>query len=190
MRVSRERARENRERVVSMSSALFRQKGIDGVAINDLMSEAGLTHGGFYKQFACKAQLVEEACAAALAQTLGFWQEYLEGAENRRAAFIHAYLSDKHRKNVATGCLLPALAGEAARQPENIRSVFTQAIAAYVDLLDVLSEKQTKESRTQALRTLSEMVGAVLLARLSNDAALSEELLLATRTHHLDDSEK
>lgn len=186
MRVSREQARQNRERVVSMSSALFREKGMDGVAINDLMSEAGLTHGGFYKQFNSKAQLVEEACTAAFAQTFGFWEDYLEGTADRRAAFIHAYLSDKHRDNVAQGCLLPALAGEAARQPENIRSVFTQAIQAYASLLDAPSEEQTKDSRSQALRTLSEMVGAVLLSRTSNDAALSQELLQAVRTHRTD----
>jgi len=187
MRVSREQARVNRERVVSISSALFRKKGVDGVGISDLMCEAGLTHGGFYKQFESKAQLVEEACAAALAQTLDFWSIYLKGATDRRAAFIQAYLSDKHRDNVAQGCLLPALAGEAARQPENIRDVFTQAIRVYADLLDAPCGNQTKESRALALTTLSAMIGAVLLARVSNDAMLSKEILRAVRTHHLDD---
>lgn len=183
MRVSREQARENRERVVSVSSALFREKGVDGVGIADLMSQAGLTHGGFYKQFESKAQLVEEACAAALGQTLGFWETYLDGAADRRTAFIRAYLSDKHRDSVAQGCLLPALAGEAARQPDNIRTIFARAIRIYADLL-APAEGSPAESRALALRTLSAMVGAVVLARASNDPALSEELLRAVRAQY------
>jgi len=177
VRVSRDQARQNRQRVVATSSALFREKGVDGVGISDLMSEAGLTHGGFYKQFSSKAELVEEACSLALEDTMAFWDSYLESAIEPRAAFVRAYLSDQHRNRVGEGCLLPALAAEARREPQAIRGVFTRAIQSYADRLDQPVETRTRDSRAEALSTLAEMVGAILLARVSNDPQLSSEIL-------------
>lgn len=185
MRVSRDQARQNRQRVVATSSALFREKGVDGVGISDLMSEAGLTHGGFYKQFGSKAELVEEACAKALDDTMAFWDGYLEGAAEPRARFIRAYLSHQQRDRVGEGCLLPALAGEARRETPAIRSVFTRAIRSYADRLDQPVDARTAQSRAEALSTLSEMVGAILLARVTDDPQLSNEILQAARDHIL-----
>lgn len=181
VRVSRDQARQNRQRVVATSSALFREKGVDGVGISDLMSEAGLTHGGFYKQFGSKAELVEEACAKALDDTMAFWDGYLEGAAEPRARFIRAYLSHQQRDRVSEGCLLPALAGEARRETPAIRSVFTRAIRSYADRLDQPVDARTAQSRAEALSTLSEMVGAILLARVTDDPQLSDEILQAAR---------
>ena len=185
MRVSRDQARQNRRRVVATSSALFREKGVDGVGISDLMSEAGLTHGGFYKQFGSKAELVEEACALALDDTMAFWDGYLEGATEPRARFIRAYLSQQQRDRVGEGCLLPALAGEARRESPAIRSIFTRAIRSYADRLDQPEEARTSQTRAEALSTLSEMVGAILLARVTDDPQLSNEILDAARRHIL-----
>lgn len=185
MRVSREKARENRQRVVSVSSTLFREKGVDGTPIGELMAEVGLTHGGFYKQFGSKAELVQEACASALTETLAFWDGYLGQAQDPQAAFIRAYLSPRHRDEVATGCLLPALAGEARREPEPVRDVFAQAISAYADRLDRPVEARSPASRQAALATLSSLVGALVLARACNDPQMSEEILTATRNHIL-----
>ena len=185
MRVSRDQARQNRRRVVATSSALFREKGVDGGGISDLMSEAGLTHGGFYKQFGSKAELVEEACALALDDTMAFWDGYLEGAAEPRARFIRAYLSQQQRDRVGEGCLLPALAGEARRESPAIRSIFTRAIRSYADRLDQPAEARTSQTRAEALSTLSEMVGAILLARVTDDPQLSNEILDAARRHIL-----
>lgn len=186
MRVSRDQARQNRQRVVATSSALFREKGVDGVGISDLMSEAGLTHGGFYKQFGSKAELVEEACALALDDTMAFWHSYLDGSAEPRARFIRAYLSHQQRDRVDEGCLLPALAGEARRETPAIRAVFTRAIRSYADRLDQPVEARTARTRAEALSTLSEMVGAILLARVTDDPQLSNEILDASRWHILE----
>lgn len=169
--------------MVDTSSQLFRERGVDGVAIGELMAEVGLTHGGFYKQFASKADLVEEACAAALKETLSFWDTYLGEADDPRARFINAYLSPRHRDDVASGCLLPALAGEGQRKPEPVRDIFVQAIEAYAQRLDQPVNARTPESRQRALATLSGLVGALVLARASNSVSLSDEILEAARSH-------
>lgn len=185
MRVSRVQAQQNRERVVATSSTLFRERGVDGVGISDLMSEAGLTHGGFYKQFGSKAELVEEACSKALEDTTAFWDAHLKEAAEPRAAFVRAYLSQKHRDRVGAGCLLPALAAEARRETQVIRDVFTRAIESYADRLDQPVDARTHQTRAEALSTLSEMVGAILLARVATDPCLSKEILEAACGHIL-----
>jgi TetR/AcrR family transcriptional repressor of nem operon len=185
VRVSRDQASQNRKRVVAVASALFREKGVDGVGISDLMSEAGLTHGGFYKQFRSKAELVEEACSLALEDTMAFWDSYVESAAEPRATFVRGYLSDPHRDRVSEGCLLAALAGEASREPPAIREVFTRAIRSYADRLDQPADARTPESRAAALSNFAEMVGALLLARVSNDPQLSRDILGAARANIL-----
>lgn len=185
MRVSREVARQNRDRVVAASAKLFREKGIDGTGINDLMSEAGLTHGGFYRQFSSKADLVQEACGLALEDTMAFWDSYLNGAVEPRAAFVRAYLSQQHRDRVGEGCILPALAGEARREPPAVREVFGRAVRAYADRLDEPVETRSSQTRAAALSTLAEMVGAIMLARTLDDPQLSKEILDAACSHIL-----
>ena len=67
MKVTREQAAQNRERIVEAAAQLFRERGFDGIGVADLMKEAGLTHGGFYGQFSSKEDLIAEASARALA---------------------------------------------------------------------------------------------------------------------------
>src|SRR5882757_537557 len=66
MRVSREKAAENRERIVDTAARLFREKGFDGVGVDEIMNGAGLTHGGFYGHFGSKEDLSTEAVLWAL----------------------------------------------------------------------------------------------------------------------------
>src|SRR5258707_8674779 len=106
MRKSREEAAQTRKRIVTAASEEFRKNGIVATGLNDLMRAAGLTHGGFYKHFASKDQLVAEACAEALKTIL----EMLAAAASEKGAA--AYLSTGHRDNPATGCPLSATGSE------------------------------------------------------------------------------
>src|SRR5262244_1986400 len=109
MRKSRIEAAKTRERIVTAAAAEFRQHGIAATGLADLMKAAGLTHGGFYRHFASKDQLVAEATTAAL-------DALLEGmaAHPTVSAAVAAYLSTRHRDNPASGCPLAALGGELA----------------------------------------------------------------------------
>src|ERR1700754_5116788 len=98
-RVSQAQAQENRRKVVHTAARLFRERGIDGVSVADVMAAAGLTHGGFYRQFASKEALVAEAVAQAFAEQA----ERLTGYDNR-AAFVADYLSPAHRDDPGPGC--------------------------------------------------------------------------------------
>ncbi|TGE01086.1 TetR family transcriptional regulator [Methylobacterium nonmethylotrophicum] len=173
-RVSQEQAKLNRQRVVEVAATLFRERGLHGVGVADIMAAAGLTHGGFYGQFANKDALAVEAFDAALAE------------ENRGTldALIANYLSLGHVQSPGRGCPLAALANDVAREPpgSSVRARFTHGVRGLAGLLAELMPKVAKERRKQrALANLSTLVGAVVLARAVDDEALANDLIEAAR---------
>src|SRR5436309_5673136 len=106
MKVTREQAKLNRERVVDTAARQFRERGFEGVGVADLMKAAGLTHGGFYAQFDSKQHLMAEACEQALEESKRMWRDALERAPKRPLAAIAShYLSREHRDNPGAGCV-------------------------------------------------------------------------------------
>ncbi|MFE5830512.1 TetR/AcrR family transcriptional regulator [Streptomyces sp. NPDC056508] len=178
-RVSQAQAQENRRRVVETASRLFREQGTH-VSVADLMKAAGLTHGGFYKQFASKEALIDEATAHAFGELAELREAGLDQHAGKRdaaqRALIDAYLSTEHRDDPADGCPVAALAADTARGPvdREARRVYTEGVSDFADWL-------TAEDQDGIIR-LSTMLGALLLARATQDSPLSEEILAAART--------
>lgn len=186
MKVSRERAAENRERVLDVASRLFREKGIDGIGVAKLMQEAGLTHGGFYGSFASKAALAAEACERAGQQSVRRWRRIIDGARGRGedpyAALVAAYLSPAHRDNPGQGCMFTTLAAEAPRHEPELRQALGTNLQDLLELLREVAPGEDAASRdTRAQTTLSTMVGALMLARALPDEAESGRLLATAR---------
>ena len=122
MRVSKAQAQANREHIVETASVMFRERGYDGVGVADLMAAAGFTHGGFYKHFGSKADLMAEASANSLAQSTA-------SAETMSVQdFIDVYVSRDHRDGRSTGCTMAALCGDAARQSGDVKAAFAEGI--------------------------------------------------------------
>src|SRR3954454_11042529 len=116
-RVSQAQARENRKRIVETASRLFRERGVAAVSVADVMAAAGLTHGGFYKQFASKEALVAEAVGQAFAEQAERLAGYRQRDEHdaARAAFLTTYLSGEHRDDRGLGCPTAGFGGDLAR---------------------------------------------------------------------------
>ncbi|NMK46997.1 TetR/AcrR family transcriptional regulator [Achromobacter sp. Bel] len=173
MRVSRAQAQENRTRVVDTASALFRERGYDGIGVVELMAAAGLSHGGFYNQFKSKAALMSEAAACGLARSS------VEMADVDVGRFITHYLSRKHRDSRADGCTIAALGGDAARQDDEIKSVFQTGIVAMVDgFTERLAADGLPHTRAHVLSMVAQMVGALMLSRACpDDAPIADEIL-------------
>ena len=170
MRKSREEAAQTRRRIVEAASREFRKNGIVATGLNDLMKAAGLTHGGFYKHFASKDQLVAEATTAAL-------DALLEGmaAHPTINAAVAAYLSTRHRDNLASGCPLAGIGSELSRSDMEAREAAT---AGFVRLVDILAGNAgTAEARRRALVAAATMIGAVTMSRMVTDPELSAEIL-------------
>ncbi len=177
MRVSREKAAESRTRIVEAAARLFREKGIDGVGVDEIMQEAGLTHGGFYRHFASKEDLAVEAVAHAGAGGRA-WQS----AYSDIGSLVSGYLSERHRDRVGDGCVIAALGADASRHGGGARHELTEHIRAQLgSLADLFTERTATVKRKRAIAALSGMVGALAIARAVDDPALSKEILVVAR---------
>lgn len=174
MKVTKAKAQANRAHVVETASTLFRDRGYDGVGVVDLMAAAGFTHGGFYKQFRSKTDLMAESAACGIAQTVAL------GTGVEVPEFVRHYLSRKHRDARATGCTMAALGADAARQPDAVRTTFAAGIE---NLLNALEPGDSATStRTDSLDLLAHVVGAIVLSRACpDDSPLADEILAACR---------
>lgn len=177
MRVSRERAAQNRERIIEIASRLFREKGLDGVGVDAIMRGAGLTHGGFYGHFGSRDDLAAEAVARALERGVEKQSRYTNLSD-----LVSGYLSERHCADRANGCAIAALGADMARQGEGVRRGLTANVRARLDHFTRLLKNCTAASRRKrAITTLAGMVGALTLARAVDDPALSSEILVAAR---------
>jgi TetR/AcrR family transcriptional repressor of nem operon len=181
MKVTRERAEENHQRVIEVASRLYRENGFDGASVADIMKGAGLTHGGFYAQFKSKDDLAAKASVRGFAQTLAKARERARASRgNPLATLIKNYVSRAHRDARGTGCVIAALASEVGRQKQALRTVFANGIEEFIDAVADMHLGPSKTAkRRKAMATLAEMVGAVVLAR-AVDGALAQEIIDAT----------
>jgi len=176
MKVSREQVAENRKRILDAAARLFRERGFESVTVAEVMSAAGLTHGGFYGHFDSKEALIDAAMAHLPASQSG--RVTLENA-NR---YADNYLSRQHRDNVGSGCQFAALGTEATRASKEVRHTLTESLRRQVDTLSASSPGATQhERRRAAMASLATMIGGVMLARLVDDESLSDEILAAAR---------
>lgn len=188
MKRSRQETQQTHQRIVQKAAQQIRVQGVNGVGIADLMGQAGLTHGGFYAHFQNKDALLAEICRAGLAETVEKLAQAVDHAPAGAglSALVNTYLSVAHRDHPATGCVMPTLAADVARRPEEVRTAFTEGYEKLLQLIASVVPGDTDEKRYDAaIALLAEMVGAVLLARTVNDPALSEHILRVNRDFSL-----
>ena len=161
------------ERIVAIAAERFCELGLDGLSIANLMKEAGLTHGGFYKHIDSRDQLVAEALDAAFKRSE-------DPQRSHRANFptlVSEYLSPEHRDGVGTGCAVGALVSDIGRVEGEARELYTNKLRANIKGIARLLGGDDEEKRKQAMVAFSAMVGALGLSRACADDALSREIL-------------
>lgn len=182
MRHSKAEKANTHKRIVTIASKKFREKGLAGIGIADLMEEAGLTVGGFYKHFKSRDALVTEAIDSALEM----WKERIDaaaagGPRITYESLIDDYLSEAHRNYPGMGCPVSALAGDLARSDKRTRAVVSRKLQDNIELLASLirdTNKMDKDTaRSCAVMTYCAMVGAISMARAVSDKELSREIL-------------
>ncbi len=185
MKVTKEKAAENRSALVQAAGHLFRERGIDGVGVAEISKEAGLTHGALYAQFPSKEALAAEALAFGLLRgnmTIAAGQG---GAASTLSDQLDFYLSTHHRDNLAGGCAMAASASEIARQADDVSARFSEGFEQLVGIVEsTLGDAPSKAGRHQrALAIVAAMIGGVAVARATakSRADLSVGVLTAVR---------
>lgn len=177
MKVTKQQAQTNRAHIVETASALFRERGYDGVGIADLMAAAGFTQGGFYKHFESKAALMAEAASC------GLQQAAVLTAESSASEFLKFYLSREHRDNRASGCTMAALCADAGRKEDDVRATFAAGIEAQLAVLrDRSDTADSAEARAKRLAIMAQALGAIVMSRACpDDSPLADEILEVCR---------
>ena len=182
MRVSREQAAKNRVRVIEVAGRLFREHGFDGVGIDAVMAEAGLTHGGFYKSFASKDDLIAEACRIAAERATEEWIGHAANSPQPLQDLVTRYLSRGHCHDQGDGCLFAALATDAARRSEPVRAAFADALKSFAaHVAGIMPGRSEACRREAALAAIATMIGAVAMARAADGDPFADEVLSAAR---------
>jgi TetR/AcrR family transcriptional regulator, transcriptional repressor for nem operon len=180
VRVSRQTAAENRQRILTTAARLFRERGIGGAGVDAITEAAGLTHGAFYSQFGSKEAVVVEALRLALDESNQLWVQGASGTDKGRALerIIDGYLSPRHRASLGNGCAVAALGSDLPRQPKKVREVFTKRLEEGLQVLASLVPAGGASHRDDvAIQLFSSMVGALILARAVGDDPLSQRIL-------------
>ncbi|MBB5316551.1 TetR/AcrR family transcriptional regulator [Tunturibacter empetritectus] len=180
MRVSRAKAAENRERILDVATRLFRERGIDGIGVADLMKSAGLTHGGFYGHFKSKDDLVAQACRRAVTRMRDNWIRTMDHSSDPLETLANEYLAAKHRDNAGRGCPIAALGSEIARQGSVTRHTVTEELKPFINYLsEIVQGRSASLRRERAIALYASLVGAVVIARVVDDLEFSNEALTA-----------
>ncbi|MEJ5059029.1 MULTISPECIES: TetR/AcrR family transcriptional regulator [unclassified Pseudomonas] len=185
-RVSRKQADLNREIIVEAATRLFREHGLHGISVVDVMAAAGLTHGGFYGHFESKEALAMEASGRAFEEAAGRWKDRIAATDDKaaaRRAVIEPYLSAGSRDNPGESCPVVAFAGDMCHEAaeSGLRGTFLEGLHDLLQTFgDLMDTGDAVRNRQQALVQYSLMVGALTLARATQGEPLSDEILDAT----------
>lgn len=167
------------DRILDIAATQIRRNGVDSLSVAELMNEAGLTHGGFYRHFESREALIAEATERAL--TRGSARAIAAadlGGRRGYTAIVNGYLSAHHRDHPETGCAVATSAEDIARVGGAACTAYARQVREYLTVLEGLIDKPSSAgARREAVLTLSVLVGAITMARAVDDPNLSDQIL-------------
>jgi len=188
-RVSRAQTEANHQAIEAAASRLFRERGLDGVTVADVMAEAGLTHGGFYTHYESKDALAASACESAFAFAAEKWRRRVDAAATAvaaRDAIAEGYLRSAHCDPSVASCPTATLVTDVARAGTGhpIHDAYIDGVKQQIDTLATLGTSGDRgKDRAAACVQLATMMGALLLARATHGDPISDEIIAAARAH-------
>jgi AcrR family transcriptional regulator len=174
MPYSPQQKRDTREKILESARRLINRKGYSGVSIEEIMSDAGLTHGGFYRHFAGKEELYAAAVRQFLCKrTPAAWQRRRQPVTRDRAQrIVDAYFSREHFEDHEGCCPLLGTASDVERSGEPVKAAYQEVVEQLIQIFeDHLNQPQARE---RALALVALCVGGMVLARNVRDPGLSD----------------
>ena len=173
--------------IVREAANLFRAHG-SAVGIADVMDGAGLTHGGFYRHFENKDELIVEAVSQALRDLSERLTHAAQRAERGREleAIITTYLSSEHLAHPESWCALATLSGDLARLPSRVRKRLDVVLDEYMRrLIGYMPGSTLDEQRRNFVVLISGMAGAIAMIRVFGDKEMREGALSMVRDYYV-----
>ena len=170
------------DRILDIAAARIRRDGVDRLGVAEIMKEAGLTHGGFYRHFDSREHLVAEAAQRALSQGSAWTIAAAKlGGQRGYTTLVDGYLSTWHRDHPESGCGVAGIAADVARDDGPARSIYPRQVQECLAVLaDLIDNPDRQAGEREAILTLSLLVGAISLARAVDDPDLSQQILTNT----------
>ncbi|HEY6491377.1 MAG: TetR/AcrR family transcriptional regulator [Terracidiphilus sp.] len=184
MRYQPEHKAEVHQKIVKDASRRVRAEGLTGTAVAAVMRDTGLTHGGFYKHFGSKDELLVESLREAfrdIADKLARAAEQSH-AETPWKAIVKTYLSLEYCDHAERGCPLTALAPEMARVDKKMRSQILPELVNYKNrMLPFMPGLRTADRERAFFSIFSTMIGAMEIARMLPESSMREKVLASAR---------
>jgi TetR/AcrR family transcriptional regulator, transcriptional repressor for nem operon len=177
MKKSKAETAETRKRIVEAAAQAFRSNGIHATGVAEIMSAAGLTHGGFYRHFESKEHLVAEACASAMESTLERIDSSGQTGMQTLVEHFESQVWDKSHRDCLGECPLIAMGSELARADAETRRAATDG---YRELIALMASKGTSDNGA-AMFAFSAILGAITIARIVDDPQLAARVLAETK---------
>ena len=178
MKKSRADTAKTRKRIVEIAASTFKSKGISATGVSEIMAAAGLTHGGFYRHFTCKEDLVAEACASSMDALVSSAEAAAAGGHEALLQHFEKFMSTECGDDTLYECPLVAMGSELVRANAETRRVASQSVE---ELFDILAGRpgptDTRGQREEAIFTLASMIGAASMARIVDDPNLADRIL-------------
>lgn len=171
-------------KIVKGASRQLRKKGLNGPTVAALMKSSGLTHGGFYKHFSSRDDLVLEAVEESLRELTEMLLDAAVHSGSRDAwkAMVTAYLSIERCDRAEIGCPIAALAPDIARTPPPMKQRISAAILKFrAELIPYMPGRSEEEKRANFLMILTSIVGAIVIARTMPDVGVRQAILNTVR---------
>ena len=184
MRYDAEHKARTHRRIVKSASRQLRKKGLNGPAVATLMKASGLTHGGFYKHFSSRDDLVVEAIEESLMELTKTLIDAAKDSGLRDAwkAMVTTYLSRERCDRADIGCPIAALAPDIARTAPAMKQRISAAILKFrSELIPFMPGRTTEEKGSNFLMLMTSMVGTIALARTMPERAVREAIVDTVR---------
>lgn len=177
---------ETRKRIVASARKLFNRRGFNAVSIDEIMEDAGLTRGGFYKHFGAKDELYRAAVLQfAHAERPEYWQACHvrpgAGGTDLARMIVESYLSQEHFDDRDGSCPMIALPSDVARSADGVKDAFREVLDMIVQCFEANLPATDLTSRQRALAMAATIVGGMVLARAIDDGRVADELRAAAR---------
>jgi len=167
-----------RQRIVEIASKTFKTNGIHATGVSEIMAAAGLTHGGFYRHFESKEQLVAEAFGTSMDTLIKAVEKVAGDGGDAVRKYLEEFLSPHYRDDVSNSCPLVAMGSELARSDAETRRAATLGFQRLVETVARYNGAESDENAfNEAILVVASVIGAVTISRIVDDPALSTYIL-------------